>query len=275
LERCTKSATSVDRDPAVRAEREAPVPADLPGVSVRIGEVAAVAERELRAGLQQGATGGDRLVDRRVDRIAILDVDGQGDPAERAARRLDQLGVLGQVAPSEDAQVAVGRAEPGDLARDRGFSAGPAECLVEAARPLHVLDPDRDDADARGDGHQSPAAAPAGAVSFSMRIAVALNSAVPDFGSVASIVSRFVATSSWKWSVMNVRPGRRPSSILTGVSTAPRRDTTRTRSPSARPYVRASSGEMSSDSPRRKGDVWRPVVRRIGKSSSSLSTGGS
>ena len=43
--------------------------------------------------------------------------------------------------------------------------------------------------------------------SFSMRIAVALNSAVPDLGSVASIVRRFVATSSWKWKVMNVRPG--------------------------------------------------------------------
>ena len=49
--------------------------------------------------------------------------------------------------------------------------------------------------------------APAATGSFSIRIAVALNSAVPDFGSVASIVRRFVATSSWKWSVMNVRPG--------------------------------------------------------------------
>ena len=38
------------------------------------------------------------------------------------------------------------------------------------------------------DGAGSPAA------SFSTRIAVALNSAVPDFGSVASIVSRFVST---------------------------------------------------------------------------------
>ena len=71
--------------------------------------------------------------------------------------------------------------------------------------------------------------------SFSIRIAVALNSAVPDFGSVASIVSRFVATSSWKWSVMNVRPGRSDSSIRIGASTWPRRDMTRTRSPSARP----------------------------------------
>ena len=43
----------------------------------------------------------------------------------------------------------------------------------------------------------------------SRRIAVALNSAVPDFGSVASIVSTFVATSSGKWRFMNARPGRR------------------------------------------------------------------
>ena len=43
---------------------------------------------------------------------------------------------------------------------------------------------------------------------FSTRIAAALNSAVPDFGSVASIVRRFVATSSGKCSVMNVSPGR-------------------------------------------------------------------
>jgi len=45
--------------------------------------------------------------------------------------------------------------------------------------------------------------------SFSIRIAVALNSAVPDLGSVASIVRRLVATSSWKCSVMNASPGRR------------------------------------------------------------------
>ena len=36
----------------------------------------------------------------------------------------------------------------------------------------------------------------AGAPNFSIRIAVALNSAVPDFGSVASIVRRFTSTSS-------------------------------------------------------------------------------
>ena len=44
------------------------------------------------------------------------------------------------------------------------------------------------------------------------RSAVALNSAVPDFGSVASIVNRFVSTSSGKWNVMNTSPGRSPRS---------------------------------------------------------------
>ena len=73
-----------------------------------------------------------------------------------------------------------------------------------------------------------------GASSFSMRMAVALNSAVPDFGSVASIVSRLTATSSWKCIVMNVRPGRSDGSMRTGTSTWPRRETTRTISPSAR-----------------------------------------
>ena len=71
------------------------------------------------------------------------------------------------------------------------------------------------------------------APSFSIRIAVALNSAVPDFGSVASIVSRLTGTSSWKWRVMNARPGRRDGSARTGASTEPRRETTRTTSPSA------------------------------------------
>ena len=47
-----------------------------------------------------------------------------------------------------------------------------------------------------------------GAVSLSTRTAQALNSAVPLFGSVTSIVSRFVSTWSGKWNVMNVSPGR-------------------------------------------------------------------
>ena len=92
------------------------------------------------------------------------------------------------------------------------------------------------------------------AASFSMRMAVALNSAVPDLGSVASIVRRLVATSSWKCRVMKVRPGRSDASMRTGTSTWPRRETTRTRSPSASANAAASSGEMSSVSPRRSGE---------------------
>src|SRR5207302_10071730 len=64
--------------------------------------------------------------------------------------------------------------------------------------------------------------------SLSIRTAVALNSAVPDFGSTASIVRTFVATSSAKCTVMNARPGRRPASKRTGTSTDPRRDDTPT-----------------------------------------------
>jgi len=65
------------------------------------------------------------------------------------------------------------------------------------------------------------------------RTAHALNSAVPDFGSDTSIVSRFVVTSSGKWSVMNTMPARRPGSILAGARTHPRREEIDTRSPSA------------------------------------------
>src|SRR5690348_6526741 len=70
----------------------------------------------------------------------------------------------------------------------------------------------------------------------SIRTAHALNSAVPDLGSVASMVSKFVATSSLKWKVVNAKPVRKPGSIRTGTSIDPRRDDTRTRSPSASPY---------------------------------------
>ena len=65
-----------------------------------------------------------------------------------------------------------------------------------------------------------------------MRMAVALNSEVPDFGSAASIVSSLVGTSSGKWSVMKARPGRSESSLRTGATTEPRRELIRTISPS-------------------------------------------
>ena len=86
-------------------------------------------------------------------------------------------------------------------------------------------------------------------------MAVALNSAVPDFGSVAFIVRMFVSTSSGKCSVMNARPGRSDRSIRTGATTLPRADEIFTRSPSVTPSSSASAVDSSSSSPRRSGDV--------------------
>ena len=53
---------------------------------------------------------------------------------------------------------------------------------------------------------------------------MALNSAVPDFGSFASIVSTFVATSSGKWRFMNASPGRSFSSYSRRLDRAAARD---------------------------------------------------
>ena len=82
----------------------------------------------------------------------------------------------------------------------------------------------------------------------STRTAHALNSAVPDLGSEASIVNTFVATSSGKCSVMNTTPARREVSVRARTSSAPRREVTRTMSPLAIPKRVASSGDRSSDS---------------------------
>ena len=122
----------------------------------------------------------------------------------------------------------------------RGRAAAPALRLA-APRPA----PRRPDArGANGLGHadhQGRSAAGAlrprtGAPSFSIRMAVALNSAVPDFGSVASMVSRLTATSSWKC-MRHERQARAAATRRSGpgTSTWPRRETTRTTSPSARP----------------------------------------
>ena len=92
--------------------------------------------------------------------------------------------------------------------------------------------------------------------SFSTRTAVALNSAVPDRGSVASIVSTLVSTWSGKWNVMNASPSRSPVSIRAGASTAPRREVTSTSSPSSIPSASASSGDRSRDSPRCSGELY-------------------
>src|SRR5437764_399158 len=104
-----------------------------------------------------------------------------------------------------------------------------------------------------------------------MRMALALNSAVPDFGSVASMVRTLVETSSGKCSVMNARPGRSDGSMPTSTSTEPRRELAFTRSPSSTPSRLPSSGALSSASPLRSGDVywpdWTPVLNDSGRRS--------
>jgi hypothetical protein len=62
---------------------------------------------------------------------------------------------------------------------------------------------------------------------------------------------------------MNASPGRRPASTRSGASTDPRRDVTRTSSPSAAPIAAASSGETSIVSGRRSGEVYRPVCTPV------------
>ena len=87
-----------------------------------------------------------------------------------------------------------------DAGRARGTRARPPHRRPRTRQRTRTRRPPR------GSGPGAPYA-PAATPSFSIRMAVALNSAVPDFGSVASIVSRLTATSSWKCMVMNVRPG--------------------------------------------------------------------
>ena len=69
-----------------------------------------------------------------------------------------------------------------------------------------------------------------------------MNSAVPDFGSKALTVSWLVSTSPGKWNVMKARSSPRQGSTRTGASTSPRRDRTRTTSPSRTPKRAAVPG---------------------------------
>ena len=68
-----------------------------------------------------------------------------------------------------------------------------------------------------------------------------------------------MSTSSEKCGVNEASPGRSDGSNATGASTAPRRDTTRTRSPSAMPSFAPSVASMRRDSRRRSGDAYPPV----------------
>ena len=190
--------------------------------------------------------------EQRIERRHAVDVcrrhrQALGDVVERA--RADPADVLlhGAAAPG-----AAGAGASGPRARRRAAS-GPAGRNRARRRPSR---PPADRARARpprarrrsgrhreggcpsvsGDRRRlgdERAGLRSGVASLSTRIAQALNSAVPLLGSVTSIVSRFVSTWSGKWNVMNASPGRSDGSMCTGVSTEPRREETRTISPSS------------------------------------------
>ena len=74
-----------------------------------------------------------------------------------------------------------------------------------------------------------------------MRTAQNLNSGIFPNGSISSMVSRFAAASR-KWKGMKQVPRRLAVRHLARSSIAPRREVTRTQSPSAMPIAAASSG---------------------------------
>ena len=95
-----------------------------------------------------------------------------------------------------------------------------------------------------------------------MRTADALNSAVPDLGSMASMVSRLVSTSSGKCIVMNTRPGRSAGVDAHRRDDVPRRDDDPHLLTVLDARAAASSGETSIVSPKRSGERTRPTARR-------------
>ncbi len=85
---------------------------------------------------------------------------------------------------------------------------------------------------------------------FSTRTAHTLNSGILEVGSKAGLVNWLVGLSA-KWKVMKITPTGETSVNLALAFTAPRRETTRTISPSAMPRFAASTGFIStSSSPR-------------------------
>ena len=146
--------------PALGIDREGRIVGDLPGMPVRVREIArgAAPVRE-RRGLQERGAGGDRRIERGRDRLGRLDVDGQRDPAERRPRLGGECRISGQLIPGEQPDVRVRGPEPGDAAIDGRRPALPPECLVERDRARQVGDAEGHDADPGRDGHRITATA--------------------------------------------------------------------------------------------------------------------
>ena len=222
-----------------RADRALELLDELGAAAAHARDVGADVGDPGRARLQreQGVEARDavRLGGRDGQPAADVAERGRADPADRGL----------QLVQDGQEQVAL---RPGRVAATRGVAVGPAGGALPGrgrAGRARASTASRSAAEGslavrrRSTQEQASGPAPpqrttscgAPAGSFSTRIALALNSAVPDLGSVASIVRTFVSTSSGKCRVMNASPGRSVSSTRTGATTEPRRDVTRTRSP--------------------------------------------
>ena len=97
---------------------------DLPGMAVGVGEVARGPAPVHDGGrLEQPAAGRDGRVEGRCDLVGGVDVDRQGDAAERRPGLRRERRILRQLVPREQADVRVRRPEPGDLIARRARSA--------------------------------------------------------------------------------------------------------------------------------------------------------
>ena len=125
-------------------------------------------------------------------------------------RRADPADLI--LHPVQRRQQQVPRAAPGAGAADLDAPAGRGALQVRAGRRRHRAVQHGVDRGALGGSRlrRGEAQVHQRAASLSMRTAVALNSAVPDLRSQASMVSRLVSTWSGKCRVMNTSPGRSP-----------------------------------------------------------------
>ena len=131
---------------AVLAKRRVRIPADLPEMAVRIGEVAGMAAPGRILGrLHQASTGAFGLGEQRRDLVLGPDVVRQRHAAE--SRHLRQhLGVLGKLGHGKQRHSDAVEIEGDDLARSTFVGHAPTESLVEGTRPLEIDHAQRHDA---------------------------------------------------------------------------------------------------------------------------------
>ena len=223
---CAATSPAVGVELALGAEALLELRDQLLGAVAAAGDVVAHVDHARRARLDARAARrtSPRRRRRRAARQALADVieAARADPADallhRAQRRQQQvpprarrvaaaaqrvsLPLGSRTPPSQPPAAGRGRRRPRRARRRsarRRAGAGPSVSAGSSRARRRARSPAR-----------------SGVATFSTRTAQALNSAVPDLGSVTSIVSRLTSTSSGKWNVMNASPGRSDGSMRTG-----------------------------------------------------------